>query len=85
MKFKKKSNFINFFHIKQIVVKRIETKLEEKTNWRAALKIWRAKHGNQGGERKKKQEKVASAKQEVHWPHMLPRYGKVVEAIQTPP
>ena len=53
MKFKKKSNFINFFHIKQIVVKRIETKLEEKTNWRAALKIWRAKHGNQGGEKKK--------------------------------
>jgi hypothetical protein len=34
------------------------TKSEEKINWKAALKIYRAMHKNQGKERKKKKKKL---------------------------
>jgi hypothetical protein len=41
------------------------TKYEEKINWKAALKIYRAIHKNQGKERKKKEKKIASARLKV--------------------
>jgi hypothetical protein len=38
---------------KKIEIKRVRTKSKGKTNWGAALKIWKARQKNRGGERRK--------------------------------
>jgi len=83
---KQQFNFFKLFQIKQIVIKRKETKFKEKKSksYFENLKgqTWKSRRRDK---RIKRKEKVADAKIEVRWPYILPRYGGTIKMIWMSP
>jgi len=69
----------------RIETKRAMIKSKGKTNWGAALKIWKATQKNRGGKREEEKKKAHSAKPKVRQGHALAKHGGADDKIWTPP